>query len=251
MRILALLPILADDALESETRRELSRIANPNVEYTVRSLEAGPASIESEFDDRVASPYVLDQVVRAEREGFDAVFVSCMGDVATNAARELVRIPVVAPYQTCMAVASTLGDKFGVVTIMESIVPVFLRKAREYGLSENLAGVSSINVPVLELNRKRTQVLEALVRESGRLIDEHHADSIILGCTGLVGMASTLQERVGVPVLDPTPVSVKFAELLVAARISHSRKAFHRPPSKLRKLADLPNLAGKSIALQA
>jgi len=59
-----------------------------------------------------------------------------------------------------------------------------------------------------------------------------------------------LQERVGVPVLDPTPVSVKFAELLVAARISHGRKAFHRPPSKLRKLTDLPNLAGKSIALQ-
>jgi len=113
MRILALLPLLADDAIEGETKRELARIATPNVEYSVRSLDAGPASIESEFDDRVASPYVLDQVVQAEREGFDAVFVSCMGDVATNAARELVRIPVVAPYQTCMAVASTLGDKFG------------------------------------------------------------------------------------------------------------------------------------------
>src|SRR5437867_10831068 len=148
MRILALLPILADDALESETMRELSKIANPNVEYTVRSLEAGPASIESEFDDIVASPYVLDQVVRAEREGFDAVFVSCMGDVATTAARELVRIPVVAPYQTCMAVASTLGDKFGVVTIMESMVPVCRRTAMEYGRSEKLAGVRRINVPV-------------------------------------------------------------------------------------------------------
>src|SRR5438093_8551552 len=111
MRILALLPILADDALESETRRELSRIANPNVEYTVRSLEAGPASIESEFDDRVASPYVLDQVVRAEREGFDAVFVRCMGGVARNAGRELGRVPGVDHYQTCMAAPSTLGDR--------------------------------------------------------------------------------------------------------------------------------------------
>src|SRR2546426_7921461 len=103
MRILALLPILADDALESETRRELSRIANPNVEYTVRSLEAGPASIESEFDDRGASPHLLDQGVRAERERVDAVFLSCMGGVATNTARELGRIPVGAPSQTCLA----------------------------------------------------------------------------------------------------------------------------------------------------
>src|SRR2546426_12439595 len=98
MRILALLPILADDALESETRRELARIATPNVEYTVRSLEAGPASVESEFDDRVASPYVLDQGVPAGREGVGAAFVSCIGGVATDAARELGRSPGVAPY---------------------------------------------------------------------------------------------------------------------------------------------------------
>src|SRR2546425_12646260 len=113
MRILALLPILADDTLESETRRELSRIANPNVEYTVRSLEAGPASIESEFDDRVASPYVLDRGVPAGRGGVYALFVSCMGDVAANAGREVVRIPGGAPYQTYPAVGPTLGDTFG------------------------------------------------------------------------------------------------------------------------------------------
>src|SRR2546422_1464589 len=102
MRILALLPILADDALESETRRELSRIANPNVEYTVRSLEAGPASIESKIDDRGASPHVLHQGGRAGREGVDALFVWCMGGGATNAARELGRMPVGAPYQTSL-----------------------------------------------------------------------------------------------------------------------------------------------------
>lgn len=250
MRILVLLPILKDDAIERETKREFARIASPGVEYTVRSLASGPASIESEFDDRVASPYVLDEVVKAEREGFDAVFVSCMGDVATNAARELVKIPVIAPYQTCMAVASTLGDKFGVVTIMEQIVPNFLRKAREYGLAENLAGVRSINIPVLELDRRREKVLESLVRESRFLIDEKGADSIILGCTGLVGMAQLLQEKVGVPVLDPTPVSLKFAEMLIAARISHSPHSFHKPPAKFRKLSGVPNLTGKSIELE-
>jgi allantoin racemase len=250
MRILVLLPILKGNVIEKETEQEFERIASPSVEYTVRSLTSGPASIESEFDDRVASPYVLDEIVKAEREGFDAVFVSCMGDVATNAARELVKIPVIAPYQACMAVASTLGDKFGVVTIMENLVPVFLRKAREYGLSENLAGVRSIDIPVLELDKRRDQVLKALAQESRVLIDEHGADSIIMGCTGLVGMAQALHERIGVPVLDPTPVSLKFAELLITAGISHSPHAFIKPPTKFRKLAGVPNLTGKSIELE-
>jgi allantoin racemase len=250
MKILVLLPLLKDEAIERETKLEMARLARPDVQFSLKSLDSGPASIESEFDDRVASPYVLDEIVRAEADGYDAVFVSCMGDVATNAARELVRIPVIAPYQTCMAVAFTLGDKFGVVTIVENIVPNFLRKAREYGLAGNLAGVRSINVPVLELDRRRSFVLESMVKESRKLIDDYGADSIIMGCTGLVGMAPMLQQEIGVPVLDPTPISLKFAELLVTSRISHSPKAFHKPPAKLRRLPNLPRLAGKRIALE-
>jgi allantoin racemase len=251
MRILILVPILKDNEIESDVRREVAQIASHSVEYTVRSLVSGPASIESEFDERIASPFVLDEVVRAEREGFDAVFVSCMGDIAINAARELVRIPVVGPFQACIAVASTLGDKFGVVTTLPNVVPIFLRKAREYGLEGNLAGVRSISVPVLDLSRRRDKVLDSLARESRFLINERDADTIILGCTGLVGIAQKLQEKIGVPVLDPTPVAVKFAEMLVAIRISHSPQAFHKPPAKLRKLSGVPNLAWKSIKLEA
>jgi allantoin racemase len=246
MKILVLIPMLKNDTSERETRKELARIKNPTVQYTVRSLKAGPASIESEFDDRLASPYVIEEVARAEREGFEAVFVSCMGDVATSAAREAVQIPVIAPCQACMAVASTLGDKFGVVTIVENLVPVFFRKAKEYGFLGNLAGVQNIGVPVLELNRRRTEVVQALIRGSRDLIDNHQADSIILGCTGLLGIATALRKKIEVPVLDPTPVSIKFAEMLVVSGISHSAKAFMRPPKKVRKLANLPYLAGIS-----
>lgn len=251
MRILILVPILKDSEIESDVRREAARIASPNVEYTVRSLVMGPASIESEFDERIASPFVLDETVRAEREGFDAVFVSCMEDIAINAARELVRIPVVGPFQACIAVASTLGDKFGVVTTLPSVVPIFRRKAREYGLDGNLAGVRCINVPVLDLSQQRDKVLDSLARESRFLISERGADTIILGCTGLVGMAQKLQEKIGVPVLDPTPIAVKFAEMLVAARISHSPQAFQKPPAKLRKLSGFPNLTSESTELEA
>src|SRR2546427_7737606 len=98
MRILALLPILADDALESETRRELSRIANPNVEYTVRSLEAGPASVETGVDDRVAPPLVLDQGVPGARGGVGAVFVGCVGGGGAERGPEVVRDPVGGPH---------------------------------------------------------------------------------------------------------------------------------------------------------
>jgi len=246
MRILVLLPILRDDAIERETKKELARIASSTTQYEVRSLPSGPASIESEYDEWVTSPYILNEIVRAEKEGFDAVFVSCILDVATNAAREMVKIPVIAAYRTCAAVALTLGDKFGVVTIVDSVVPILFRKTREYGLVENLAGIRSIEVPVLELDAHREKVLESMVRESRILIDENKADSIILGCTGLVGMAQLLQEKIKVPVLDPTPICTKFVELLLTAGVSQSSHAYYKPPEKFRRLSNVPYLTGDS-----
>jgi allantoin racemase len=251
MKLLVLLPVLSNKAIEDGTRKEISLLAQPNLKYEVRSLPMGPASIESEFDEQIATPWALQEIVRAEREGFEAVFVSCMRDVAVEAARELVRIPVVGPSQTCMAVASTLGDKFGVVTVVKNTLPFFIRKARRHGMEQNLAGVRSIDVPVLDLDTRREEVAEALASASQKLVDEYNADTIILGCTGLVGMAREVQRRVGVPVLDPTPIAVKFAELLVATGTSHSLRAFPKPPVKLRKLPEGLDLASTASTPKA
>jgi allantoin racemase len=246
VKLLVILPVLKDEANEERNRKELSHLKGPNLRFEVRSLPNGPASIESEFDDRMASPWVLDEVMKAQTEEFDAIFVSCMGDVATNAARELTSIPVIAPLQTCLAVASTLGDRFGVVTVMKNLVPVLHRKAREYGYDQSLAGIRSIDIPVLELKNNKRQVVEALVSESKKLVEIDHADSVILGCTGLLGVAKEVQDRVDVPVLDPVPISVRFAEMLVATGLSHSGIAFPPPPSKQRSLPGMKGLVRKS-----
>lgn len=251
MRLLILLPVLRNKAIEDGTRREISLLALTNLNYEVRSLPMGPASIESEFDDQVATPWALEEIIKAEQEGFDAVFVSCMRDVAVRAAREVVRIPVVGPSQTCMAVASTLGDKFGVITVVKNTVPFFIRSAREHGMTDNLAGVRSIEIPVLDLDSRKEEVAEALASESQKLVDDYNADTIILGCTGLVGMAREVQRRVGVPVLDPTPIAVKYAELLVATGTTHSQRAYPKPPAKLRKFPEGLNLDSAAMMPKA
>jgi allantoin racemase len=248
MKLLILLPVLRNKAIEDGTRKEISMLAIPNLKYEVQSLTMGPASIESEFDDQIATPWALEEIAKAEREGFDAVFVSCMRDVAVRAAREIVRIPVVGPSQTCMAVASTLGDRFGVVTVVKNTVPFFIRKAREHGMAENLAGVRSIEIPVLDLDSRKKEVADALATESQKLVDDCNADTIILGCTGLVGMAREVMRRIGVPVLDPTPIAVKYAEMLVATGTTHSLRAFPWPPPKTRKLPEGLSL-GNSVLM--
>ena len=243
MKLLVILPVLKDEQNEERNRKELKSLSWPDLSVELRSLPNGPASIESEFDDRMASPWVLEEVMKAQQQGgFDAIFISCMGDVAINAARELTAVPVIAPLQTCLAVASTLGDRTGVVTVMKNLIPILNRKAREYGFDKNLAGIRSIEIPVLELERNRRRVVQALASQSDDLVEKDHADSVILGCTGLLGVAEEVQDRIGVPVLDPVPVSLRFAEMLVATRLTRSSTAFPPPPKKLRSLPGMKEL---------
>jgi hypothetical protein len=91
------------------------------IELSQTRLEYGPVSIESDFDDVLASPYIVGRAIEAEQEGCDAVVIDCFGDPALHAAREAVRIPVIGAGEAAMRLAATVGHQFGVVTVAESV----------------------------------------------------------------------------------------------------------------------------------
>jgi allantoin racemase len=249
-KVLALLPILTNPHIIKATYEELKPSLANGLTVDVECIEEGPASIESEFDDRLASPWVLERVKQAELRGYDAVFLHCMGDIALHAARELVRIPVIGPCQTSMAVASMLGERFSIITVLQNVVPMFWRKAKEYGFTAQLASVRYVNVPVLELETRRNEVEASLVREAKRAVEEDGADVIILGCTGMVGMAKAIESALSVPVIDPVPVSIQVAGMLASLKLTHSSRSYPTPPTKYRRFPKLSEiLLGKHIEL--
>ena len=221
MRILAIHPILEREGYDELTREILSKVAFQGTEIDVVSLERGPASIESAYDEALAVPEVLKIVVEAERQGYDAVVILCMGDPGVAPARELVKIPVVGPCQAALAIASTLGERCSILTILREAVPVFWRLARRYGFEGHLASVRSIEIPVLKLWDDREAVFRALAREGKAAVEEDGADVLVLGCTGMMDLGEKLQRELGVPVVDPALAALKYAELLVSLGLSH------------------------------
>jgi allantoin racemase len=89
---------------------------------------------------------------------------------------------------------------------------------------------------VLELDEKRDEVRARLLAESRRAVEEDEAGAIILGCTGMIGMARELQDALGIPVIDPAVASMKLAESLVDMKISQSKLVYPKPPEKERRL---------------
>jgi len=211
--------------------------ARSDTEMSLATLDRGPSSIECRYDDALAVPDVVAKIVKAEQEGMDAVIIDCMGDPGLDAAREMVSIPVIGPAETSMHIASMLGHRFSVVTVADSLIPVFDQHAIKTGLTRQLASVRTVNIPVLELD-DHARLLGALVDQSIRAVREEEAHVIILGCTGMAGMAIGVEEGLkkegisDVPVIDPTTLSVKIAEALAHMGLSHSKRTYPPPPEK-------------------
>ena len=93
--------------IEADVDADLARLARPGVELSYRCTGAGPVSIRSDEDAEAAAPFVVQAIVAAAAEGFDAVIVDCTADPGVAAARKLVAIPVVGAGEALQAAIAT------------------------------------------------------------------------------------------------------------------------------------------------
>jgi allantoin racemase len=214
-----------------KTREEaLQAFVGPGVRVEARPHGKGPSSIESMWEEYLSVPGLLEAVVELEREGFDAVVPGCFGDPGIDGARELVTIPILGPGATSMLVAANLGHRFSIVTVLENVVRPLENLARLTGIEPKLASVRQIGIPVLELNRDPEATFQRLLAVSRDVIEHDRADVLVLGCGTLSFRAAEAQEALGVPVVNPLQVTLRMAELVVSAGLSHSKRSHPLPP---------------------
>lgn len=216
-----------------ERRKKLFRLC-AGTEIDSVGIEKGPSSIECRYDEILAIPEVVKRVKEAEEEGVDACVINCFGDPGVRASREVANIPVVGPCESSFMVAASLCNKFSVITVLKSVVGIIEENVKLYGISDKLASARAVDIPVLELHTDNESTARALLEEGKKALEEDGAEVLILGCTGMTGMAERLSKELGVYVVDPLPTAVKFAETLVNLGLSHSKITFPSPPEKER-----------------
>jgi allantoin racemase len=213
-------------------RSVLERAAFPGTEVEVLDVPDGPLSIESAYEEYLAVPATLACIQELERRGVDGAIVGCFGDPGVDAARELVRMPVVGPGEAAMLLAASLGHRFAIVTVLDAIVQPLRRLAWSTGVLDKLASVRSVDIPVLELYRDLDRTFERMVEVGRRCLEQDEADSLILGCMTMAfsGRHLDLAEVLGVPVVSPAHAALKLLEALVGAGLTHSKRAYPVPP---------------------
>lgn len=230
MKLRIIIPNSSPEFRDRQVEERL-RAASPGLEVEVVCLEHGPVSIESSYDEAIAAPYIVREVQRAEEEGCQAVSIDCAMDPALRAAREAASIPVTSGGEASYLLALALGGKFSVVTVLKPTAEVIKENLRKYGLENRVASVRYANVPVLELENEE-KAFQAILAEAREAIEKDGAEVIVLGCTGMSSLAQRLQERLGVPVVDPAVASLKLAEIFASLGLCQSKTTYANPPLK-------------------
>jgi len=210
LKICLIVPIITKTFINKEEEaKRFENYVRPDTVVDVNFLDYGPASIESRYDDVMAAPFVVKKAEWAEKNGYDAVVVSCMMDPGVKAAKEAVDIPVIGPREASRQIASILGD--------------------------NYATIYPRGLTVLELSQDPEKTYKVLLENARNALDGG-AQVLILGCTGLTGLARRLHKELKVPVLEGEGLALALAQLFVDVGLSQSKLAYKKPPKKKRIL---------------
>ncbi len=188
------------------------------------TLAEGPPGIETQRHvDGVVGP--LCDLIGREDNRADAFVVACFSDPGVHSARETTRHPVFGISEAAMTTALNLGDRFAIIAILPASVSRHRRYIRQMGLQHRFAGELPIGLGVTELEGDPAAVEARMAEVGGRLVAEHGADVLILGCAGMARYRRPLGERLGVPVLDPSQAAV--AQAVAAVRLGWRTAAGH------------------------
>ncbi|MEM6973044.1 MAG: aspartate/glutamate racemase family protein [Pseudomonadota bacterium] len=172
----------------------------------VQDLAEAPFGIESQRDGDLVAPMLTD--IAAERRDLTGLVIACFSDPGLAACREVAPCPVWGIGEAAVATALARADTAGVVALSTGSVARHWRAWRRLGVATRIVGEEPVSLSVAQSGDR--DVLPALAEAGQRLI-RRGADIIIMGCAGMGGQAHDLEQRLGVPVIDPVAAGIGMA----------------------------------------
>jgi Asp/Glu/hydantoin racemase len=145
-----------------------------------------------------------------DRTDASAVIIACYSDPGIDAAREATDKPVFGMQESGFLTAMARGDRIGVIAISEGSILRHRKYLRRVGVLDRMVAERSLNMSVVQTASGKG-TFDRLEEVSNTLVQQYHADVIVLGCAGLSLHRSRLETIMKRPVVDPTQAAVAMA----------------------------------------
>jgi allantoin racemase len=214
MRVLVINPI-GTDAFDGPMTPILDQLRRADTQVDVLSLPQGrPLHLEYHAYESLVIGDIVRVVYRSS-DRYDAFIINCFYDVGLREAREVSgRAVVTAPCQSTLTFAAQLGNTFSILVGRRKWIPKMSENVRIYGYGHAMASMRPVELGVYDFQADHQRTCDRLLAEGRKAVEQDGAEVLILGCTAEFGFYRTVQEELGVPVIDAMLAPFKMAELL-------------------------------------
>jgi allantoin racemase len=248
-----------DGAYGQVLKRIVETAAAPGTEIDIHGLGPTRALADQyrylEFMDAAG---VLENGLRAEREGYDAFVIGNIFEPGLHELRELINIPVLGLRESTIHVACLMGASFSIININPKFVPRVVEGIRAQGLASRMVSVERMNVErpaVLDLahtdEKARAEVLRQFA-EAAHLAIARGAEVLIPAGGSLMAVltGAGMHQFDSTPVLNGIVALIKTAEMAVQMRkltgVFTSKRMTYAPPTG-KLLADVREAYGAHV----
>ncbi len=230
-------------------QRHAQSVADPDTEVVVHGTRTGGQAEQYRFYEFWDTRDVLENVLTAKREGYDAFIIGNILDPGLYEAREVLDVPVLGLCETSLLLSCMQGRSFAFVALNEKFIPRLEEKVRQYGLTSRLAALEYMRLVIPQVDgafldpARRDAAIEQFL-EGARKTVAAGAEVLIPAAGGVMALLSQAGVFAvdGAPILDGVAALVKMAEMAVKLRrltgVTVSRRLLYaQPPADLAELA--------------
>lgn len=187
---------------------------------------------------------LLEAVVQAEKDGYDAAISLCFADTGVEHARKLVDMPVLGCTRVGLHIAGILGRKACLLQPdYEVNARTTLHSIDSYGMSDNVS-ICNPHVNSKEILMASTTCLQSgevtepivkLVDTAVRSFQEDDTDAIVFGSGAMLGCEGILSQELKkrgykIPVINGMSAAIGVAQVLNSLGLTHSELAYPKCP---------------------
>jgi Asp/Glu/hydantoin racemase len=213
-------------------------------EASATSARIAGRAVNYAYLHRFHDTQIIENVRRAEREGFDAVIIGVLQDPGLAEARTVVDIPVIGYGEVSMLTACMHGSRFTFVAINPDMDPLVRLMIRNQGLESRAAPTAYMECGYTDLGDavagRPERFIAAFSAAARKAMRDHGVDVLLPGQTIIAELLwrAGIREIDGALVLDPRLPLLRTAEMLVDMRragFGVSRRGFYwaKPPAEL------------------
>ena len=232
IRICVLVPV-ATSQYNDRIMKAIAPVVPPDVHVEIRNIAEGHPDIENRTNWLQNGMPVVELAQAIANDGFDGIWLTDFDMCGVEAAREVIDIPIIGGFPASAFTALALSQRFSLVTILQSTLAMQRAHPQTYGIEDTFASIRAINCPVAQLEDIDVVIIRTF-EAALKAIKEDGAQSILLGCTGFVDVASRvsrmLSDEMGgfVPVIDPNQAGFSFLVSLVRMQLRPSRLTYSK-----------------------